>query len=117
MRARREQFAQPIAGGFVGLGTILVRRHLVRLVHNHQVPVRFVQSRHHIGLFGVVHRGDNLVMLQPHAASPVRVHYIAVYHDKLFAELLFHLALPLVFQVSRYHQQHPLHHTPIFQLL
>jgi hypothetical protein len=99
MRAFREHLAQPIACGLVCLGTVLVRRHLVHLVHYHQVPVNFLQRLQHLFLLGEIERGNHLRLLLPHIPSPVRVQYPAVNDGKRLAELFFHLALPLVLQV------------------
>ena len=96
-----QELAQPVAAGAFQFVAAPVGGHLVRLVHDHQVPTSGAgQALQHLGPPGEVQRDDTLVGHLPGAAAPGRQGR-PVHQVERLVELLGHLPLPLGSQVGR----------------
>ena len=92
--------------------------HLVRLVHDDEVPVAAEQA-----FLGVLDardpgdRGDDLVLVLPGVRAVVGAEDVAADDFEVLAELVLHLALPLEGEVGRRDDEGALHQAADLQLL
>ena len=108
-----QQLAQPVALALVGF---VARRHPVRLVHDHQIPVRLPQSRKDVAAFGKVERRDDLLLLEPLVDAELFPDVAALEDEELLVELLLELALPLEGEVRGAHDEDPFGEAPELEL-
>ena len=80
---------------------VAIGAHLVRLIHNDQIPVRSKQA-----LFGVIHARDpghrchDLVLVLPRILTVLRAQRLAPHYLEVLTELVSHFSLPLERQVG-----------------
>ena len=87
--------------GAAQLVAVAVRRHLVSLVHDHQVPVRHLNLGHQLlGPGQLVHPSDEQVLLSERVARARRLHRGTRHQLERQAELVPQLVLPLLDQAA-----------------
>ena len=115
VRHRRQRLAE-LVGERLLVGA--VRRHLVRLVDDHEIPAAAEQA-----LLGVLDardprdRCDDLILFLPWVLAVVGAQHVAANHLEWLAEFFLQLALPLKAEVRRRDDQRPLHEASDLQLL
>ena len=102
VRAVAEQFSQLVAETLVAL---VPRRHAVRLVDDHEVPVNLFESGQDLVALRQIERRDDLVPLHPLVDAELVADVAALEDDELLVELLAQFALPLERQVRRVNDQ------------
>ena len=98
------------------LSLIQISAHLVRLVHDHQVPTHAAQAFAALILLDKVDGGDAVVMLLPGVGTPGIVEDAPIHDGEGLTKPLLHLPLPLVLEMPRRNDEHPLHQTAQLQL-
>ena len=113
VRRVAQQLAQLVP---LALVRFVARRHPVRLVHDHQVPVRLAQARQDVAALREVERGHRPRLPHPLVHAELRAQVAAAQHDERLVELLPQLALPLEREVRGGDDQDALGEAPQPQL-
>ncbi len=101
-----QQPAELVAAGGLELVAVVVRRHPVGLVDDHQVPVGLLQVGQQLVAAGqLVHPGDEQRVRQEHLAVKSRLDHGPGQNLEPKAELVVQLVLPLLHQRSGSHDQ------------
>ncbi len=118
--ADRERLAQAVETGLAGLlraRALAVGRHLVGLVHDHQVPVGLLECVEHGVACRPVDRGDAPIGLGPGVAPEVGLEHALIDDPEILRELLGELLLPLTSDQGRDHDEDAVGETAKAQLL
>ena len=110
--------AEPVAPGLSHLCAVVGGRHLVGLVHHHQIPLGAAEPGDQIVVSGQhVEPGDQPGPLGHRVAGARRLHHVPGEQIELEAELLAQLVLPLLHQAAGGHHQAAVEIAPHLQLL
>ncbi len=104
-----EQFPQPESLGLVHLRAVIRRRHLVGLVHHHEIPLRTIEFLLQVLIAGeLVEPGNQQGMIVERVATERLFREVTGEDSELKAELLVHLVLPLLHEAPWGDDQDPL---------
>ena len=103
-----KHLSHPIALGLLQLVAVEVGRHLVSLVDHHQVPLRGLQPFLQFLVAGqLIEACDQPRALLEGVAREGRLHHVAGEDVERELESIVQFLLPLLYQRSRRHDQHP----------
>ena len=112
-----QRLAQLEALGLPQIVAVAVRRHLVGLVHDHQVPVGGLELGHQVLAPGeLVDSGDEQVLVLERVAGQGGLDRGPRHHLEAEAKAVPHLVLPLLRQAAGCHHQAAGYITPQHQL-